>query len=170
MSFSFFTVLYRDLSRIWLGLIGTINTVVNNEPVLMHLWRHECTRVLADRFITDADKEWFDIELLNTVEQEFNEEVAEVIREPKFFVDFMRDAPEPTGEEVEDADMELPKIYEPIETFRSLEERLKYFLDQYNEIIRGSDMDLVFFPDAIIHLIKIARCVRKGPFIHLSES
>ena len=26
----------------------------------------------------------------------------------------MRDAPEPTGEEVEDADMELPKIYEPI--------------------------------------------------------
>ena len=78
-------------------------------------------------------------------------------REPRFFVDFMRDAPEPTGEEVEDADMELPKIYEPIETFRALEERLKYFLDQYNEIIRGSDMDLVFFPDAVIHLIKIAR-------------
>ena len=48
----------------------------------------------------------------------------------KYFVDFMRDAPEPTGEEVEDTDMELPKIYEPIETFKALEERLKYFLDQ----------------------------------------
>ncbi len=108
----------RDLSRIWMGMIGTINTVINTEPVLMHLWRHEVTRVLADRFITDADKEWFDIEVLNTVEQEFNEDVVEVIREPKYFVDFMRDAPEPTGEEVEDTDMELPKIYEPIETFK----------------------------------------------------
>jgi len=26
--------------------------------------------------------------------------------------------------------MELPKIYEPIESFKALEERLKYFLDQ----------------------------------------
>lgn len=56
--------------------------------------------------------------------------------------------------------MELPKIYEPIESFKALEERLKYFLDQYNDIIRGSDMDLVFFPDAVIHLIKISRVIR----------
>ncbi len=56
------------------------------------------------RFIADSDKEWFDIELLNTVEQEFNEDVVEVIREPRYFVDFMRDAPEPTGETREFAD------------------------------------------------------------------
>ncbi len=43
---------------------------------------------------------------------------------------------------------------------QSLEDRLQYFLDQYNDIIRGSDMDLVFFPDAVIHLIKIARVIR----------
>ncbi len=54
-------------------------------------------RVYFCRFIADSDKEWFDIELLNTVEQEFNEDVVEVIREPRYFVDFMRDAPEPTG-------------------------------------------------------------------------
>ena len=78
----------------------------------------------------------------------------------RYFVDFMRDAPEPTGEEVEDADMELPKIYEPIESFKPLEERLKTFLDQFNEILRGSNMDLVFFPDAIINLIKISRIIR----------
>ena len=88
----------RDLSRIWLGMIGTIPTVVNNEPIMMHLWRHECTRILADRFISDADKEWFDVELINTVYNELGNDYAEIIREPKYFVDFMRDAPEPTGE------------------------------------------------------------------------
>ena len=95
------------------------------------------------RFITDGDKEWFDVELINTVRKELGEEASEIMKEPKYFVDFMRDAPEPTGEEVEDTDMELPKIYEPIESFKALEERLKYFLEQYNDIIRGSDMDLV---------------------------
>ena len=72
----------------------------------------------------------------------------------------MRDAPEPTGEEVEDADMELPKIYEPVENFKGIEERLKVFLEQYNDILRGANMDLVFFPDAIINLIKISRIIR----------
>ena len=39
----------RDLSRIWQGVIGTLCTVVVSEPILMALWKHECTRVVADR-------------------------------------------------------------------------------------------------------------------------
>jgi len=49
------------------------------------------------------------------------------------------------GEEGDDADLEAPKIYEPIESFEQLEEKLKVFQEQYNETIRGSKMDLVFF-------------------------
>ena len=40
-------------------------------------------------------------------------EVAELPQEP-YFVDFLREAPEPTGEEPEDADLEAPKIYEQV--------------------------------------------------------
>ena len=66
-----------------------------------------------------------------------------------------RDAPEPTGEETEDVDMELPKIYEPIPSLEALKERLHFFLNMYNDIVRGSGMDLVFFEDAMIHIVKV---------------
>lgn len=72
----------------------------------------------------------------------------------------MRDAPEPTGEEGEDTDMELPKVYEPVYCYDVLRERLKMFLVQFNEMVRGTGMDLVFFPDAMLHLVKISRVIR----------
>lgn len=59
------------------------------------------------------------------------------------------------GEEPEDADVDVPKVYEPIESFESLKERLNMFLFQFNEIVRGTGMDMVFFQDAMIHLIKV---------------
>ena len=151
----------RDLSRMWLGMIGTQPNVITTEDMTVKLWRHEITRVIADRFISDLDKDWFDTELLLVVRAELGPEYEAMARDGQYFVDFLRDAPEPTGEEEGDTtDMELPKIYEPIANLVSLEERLVYFLDQYNDILRGSNMDLVFFPDAMINMIKISRIIR----------
>ena len=76
-------------------------------------------------------------------------------RQSHYFVDFMRDAPEPTGDETEEADMELPKVYEPVGSLDDLQDRLVMFLTQYNEMVRGHGMDLVFFQDAVEHLIKV---------------
>jgi dynein heavy chain, axonemal len=39
----------RDLSRIWQGMVGTLCTVVENEKVLLSLWKNECSRVFSDR-------------------------------------------------------------------------------------------------------------------------
>jgi len=50
-----------------------------------------------------------------------------------------------TGDDEDDVDLDAPKIYEPIESYEQLSDRLKLFQAQYNEIIRGSEMDLVFF-------------------------
>ena len=90
----------RDLSRIWLGMIGTQANVISSTESTLKLWRHEMTREMSDRFITDKDKEWFDNALLQTVLDELGEDMQLMAEDARFFVDFMRDAPEPTGEEV----------------------------------------------------------------------
>lgn len=63
----------------------------------------------------------------------------------EYFVDFLRDAPEMMGDEPEDTEALIPKIYEPVPSFSALSERLALFLQQYNESMRGAPMDLVFF-------------------------
>lgn len=54
------------------------------------------------------------------------------------------------GEEPEDADLEAPKVYEPVTSLDSLKERLGSFIASYNEMVRGGHMDLVFFKVQII--------------------
>ncbi|XP_025115342.1 dynein heavy chain 5, axonemal-like isoform X3 [Pomacea canaliculata] len=150
----------RDLSRIWQGMLKTISSVVTDEKILMYLWKHECCRVIADRCVTVEDLLWFDKTIRRVVGEELSEACQEHVTQNPVFCDFMRDAPEATGEETEDADLDMPRIYEPIASFEQLEERLLYFLQQYNESIRGAGMDLVFFKDAMTHLLKISRIIR----------
>ncbi|VVC99768.1 unnamed protein product, partial [Leptidea sinapis] len=150
----------RDLSRVWQGMVGTLPTVIESEKCLMLLWKHECSRVFSDRFTHQADKDWFNKVLYGITEEILGPEYKKMMEKEPVFVDFMRDAPEPTGEEGEDADMELPKVYEPVFDYSELRDRLEMFLSQFNEMVRGSGMDLVFFPDAMLHLVKISRVIR----------
>uniref|UniRef100_A0A8C2XN80 Dynein axonemal heavy chain 5 n=1 Tax=Cyclopterus lumpus TaxID=8103 RepID=A0A8C2XN80_CYCLU len=156
----------RDLSRIWQGMLNTTAEVVSSVQVLLALWRHECSRVIADRFTMPEDVDWFDQALAKLVEEELVEEHKNIADYglDRYFVDFLRDAPEATGtinqKEPEECDFDLPKVYEPMESFESLKERLNMFLSHYNESIRGTGMDMVFFQDAMIHLVKVSRIIR----------
>ncbi|KAM8826831.1 dynein axonemal heavy chain 5-like [Synchiropus picturatus] len=151
----------RDLSRVWQGMLNTTAEVIHSVQVLVGLWKHECKRVIADRFTTPEDVNWFDQNLVKLVDEKIGEDYkAMVDGVDLYFVDFLRDAPEPTGEEPDDFDFDAPKVYEPIESFNSLRDRLNMFLFQYNESVRGASMDMVFFEDAMIHLVKLSRIIR----------
>lgn len=105
-----------------------------------------------------------------------------------YFVDFLREPPEPTGDEPEDFVLEAPKIYEEIPRYAELNlfdmsdmldlkinsphflcificsydiviAKVQQNMEQFNEYIRGMHLDLVFFHDALVHLIRISRII-----------
>lgn len=151
----------RDLSRIWQGMLNITTEVGGNKvDVIISLWKHECYRVIADRFVAQEDKDWFEKTIKIVAEEECGAQTSSVMHAEPYFVDFLREAPEPTGEEGEDADFEAPKVYEPIPSYDILSEKLQQYQQQYNEQIKGGKMDLVFFKDAMTHLVKISRIIR----------
>uniref|UniRef100_A0A5K3EIA0 AAA domain-containing protein n=1 Tax=Mesocestoides corti TaxID=53468 RepID=A0A5K3EIA0_MESCO len=149
----------RDLSRIWQGVIYGTSEVFTRPDLIIKLCKHEMTRVIADRFIDSVDFEWFDKNFNRTLDDMMGEEMAAHAQEEVLFADFMRDAPEVTGEEPEDFDFSAPKVYEPVEN-DVLVNRLNNFLTERNENIRAAPLDIVFFKDAVVHLIKVSRIIR----------
>jgi dynein heavy chain len=132
----------------------------NKVDIIISLWKHECYRVIADRFVSPEDKDWFEKALKLVADEECGQQTSSVMQAEPYFVDFLREAPEATGEEGEDADLEAPKVYELVPSYEFLSEKLQQYQQQYNEQIKGGKMDLVFFKDAMTHLVKISRIIR----------
>lgn len=69
------------------------------------------------RFITPEDEQWFNVHLIRAIEENVGADVASHILPEPYFVDFLREMPEPTGDEPEDTTFEVPKIYEMVLIF-----------------------------------------------------
>lgn len=66
------------------------------------------------RFITPEDTAWFDKNIAKAIEEYVDTDLTEVLQAEPYFVDFLREMPEPTGDEPEDFVFEAPKIYEEV--------------------------------------------------------
>ncbi len=71
--------------------------IATTQKVVLNLWKNECSRVIADRFISLADKEWFEKAMKLIAEEDLGHELSSLIDREPYFVDFLRDAPEATG-------------------------------------------------------------------------
>ena len=74
-----------------------------------------------------------------------------------FFLSFLREELEVTDEMDNDIDLAelVPKVYEPISSWDILQTKLVTSMNKMNDEIHGSKMDLVFFKDAMIHLLRV---------------
>lgn len=150
----------RDLSRIWQGMLNIKAEECADIPTFLALFKSECTRVIADRFVCSEDREWFENAVTRVIREHADPELVPELHHEPYFVDFLRDAPEPTGDEEDDACFDAPKIYELVPSVEFLSKKLIMYQAQHNEFVRGSSLDLVFFKDAMTHLVKISRIIR----------
>lgn len=150
----------RDLSRIWEGMLTIKREECETLTTVLKLWKHECTRVIADRFTEFSDRLWFDEKMHTVAAAKLVAEFEHYPEEETFFVDFLREPPEATGDEGEDFDFDAPKIYEEIPSFEFTTKKVLFFMDEFNKKQRSGFMDMVFFRDALIHLMIISRIIR----------
>lgn len=66
----------------------------DNIESILSLWKHECTRVIADRFINDEDTSWFLGALHSTVKDILGESYEAALPEEPHWVSFMLDPDE----------------------------------------------------------------------------
>ncbi|CAM2111330.1 unnamed protein product [Caretta caretta] len=104
----------RDLSRIWQGMLTIKAEECEDITTLMALFKNECNRVITDRFVNDEDVAWFDKATTKAIEEHVDPGLASILQAEPYFVDFLQDMPEPTGDEPEDFVFEAPKVYEMI--------------------------------------------------------
>lgn len=67
------------------------------------------------RFISSEDRDWFETAINTVIKENIEAEFVAQLHPEPYFVDFLRDAPEPTGEEEDDACLDAPKIYELVQ-------------------------------------------------------
>ncbi|KAL7290283.1 hypothetical protein TKK_0015983 [Trichogramma kaykai] len=160
---SHYTFNLRDFSRVINGILLVPATRMKDGDKLIRLWIHEVYRVFQDRMIDADDRE--------SLFQMVKKACYEHLRQPMSKVLHHLIAEGEEGE-VErhhmssllfgnymepDAD---PKIYDEISDMKDLQEKMEYYLSEYNSLSK-SQMSLVMFKYAIEHVSRVSRILQQ---------
>ncbi|KPA79969.1 putative dynein heavy chain [Leptomonas pyrrhocoris] len=162
----------RDLAKVMDGLTNATPNTVKSVPALVRLWLHEEMRTFQDRLTSDADRRWFQELLAKQLQKHVKLTADEVLQSSRkkdtaaaagaaalspeaggmselLFVDFM-------GSKAEQ------RVYQEATDFGAVVKNLEQQLTDYNQLcVGGRQLDLVMFSDAVQHVCRIARVIRK---------
>ena len=139
----------RDVSKVVQGILMTKNVSISNVDVGSKLWVHEVSRIFMDRLINDEDREWLINEIMEMLSRNFKSPIErdDIFGESKVkFGDILK--------------IDSGRIYEEIRETNKLLKALEGQLEDYNDASTNK-MNLVFFEDAILHILRICRSLRQ---------
>lgn len=85
---------------------------------------HSISLTSYRRFTVIPDKVWFEEALKEQAKEELGDDFEFYTEEETFWVDFLKEPPDATGDEPDDFDFGAPKIYEEIPSWGFLKEKL----------------------------------------------
>lgn len=108
----------RDLSRVWEGMLQVAAAECGTVAAMLRLWCHEMLRVVYDKLTGPADRRWFAATVRDAAQRhlrpaEYRAFPDDMMR--TVYAEFMRDMPEPVGDEPDDYVPEMPRVYEPVD-------------------------------------------------------
>lgn len=150
---SHYTFNLRDVSKVFQGILMTPAKKCADVDTLALLFMHESMRVFHDRLINIEDKRWFTNLLIELANRQLKLSMThEKVFEsdwPVMFCDFLR-----PGLALDE------RIYEYAKDQPKVQQVLEDNLDEYN-MSNPTQMNLVFFRDAVEHISRIARIIRQ---------
>jgi dynein heavy chain len=140
----------RDVSKVIQGMLMVKPASCQNPETVVKLWIHEICRVFKDRLINEEDNEWFVEQVMDNLSRNFKSALDknDIFGETKvMFTDACKlDSP--------------VQYYEEIKQSEKLIKQLNNSLDEYN-YSSSNKMNLVFFEDAVLHILRIMRALRQ---------
>ncbi|KAM4740185.1 dynein axonemal heavy chain 1 [Anableps anableps] len=142
-----YTFNFRDLSRVFQGMMMAEANTIKDKLELLCLWYHENCRVFQDRLVCASDRNWFN-SLLQDCIQGFDCRFEDVVPcHPVLFGDFM----------CLESDQEF---YTIIEDKEELVKEMKQYVEGYNQN-SSAKMQMGLFMEAIEHVCRISRILRQ---------
>lgn len=142
-----YTFNLRDLSRVFMGLVRANKNEIKDGKHLIRLWGHEMSRIFYDRLINEDDREWFDKTLGRVSENYLRIRTEDLNLHKAFYTDLFT---------LGDAE----EIYEEATDIRKIVKSLEDHQLDYNDRNRNK-LNLVFFNEAIEHILRIIRILRQ---------
>ncbi|ETO22423.1 dynein heavy chain 7 [Reticulomyxa filosa] len=146
---SHYTFNLRDISAVFQGMLMVTPVTVNDSDKLTRLWVHEACRCFHDRLINDEDRHWFEEAIAKYLSQNFHVTWDRSLffgTDPYLWGDFWKGGDNRT--------------YDEINNMETVAKILRQHLENYN-LQSDAPLNLVFFQDAIFHLLRICRVLRQ---------
>ena len=142
---SHYTFNLRDLSKVVQGILQITPQRCSTSDDVVKLWAHEMSRVFRDRLVDSADRDRFNDMVKKGLENHLERDWPVAQFESLAYGAFMA------------ADVDA-RVYEPLE-LSAVQAKFGEYLTDYN-VSTTKPMNLVFFKDACMHALRIARVLR----------